>query len=202
MCFNAEVSIITYIIGMIGSILLFKKNYKPEAIFYGWVIQMQFIEFLLWKNQPCPSDKNIKISETGMIINHLEPIILWLAILFFSRRKLPIFINVLMLIFIVSTFLYSKNIKIQCTTVSAESKPHLHWKWNSANFSIPYYLLFLICLILLSYYGFNKGYINALIVLISFIISFMIYGNKNVVGAMWCFFAAFGPWVLLYLYSR
>ena len=202
MCFNAEVSIITYIIGMIGSFFLFKKNYIPEAIFYTWVIQMQFIEFLLWKNQPCPSNKNLQVSKTGMIINHLEPIILWLAILFFSRRKLPLMINVLMIIFITSTILYSVNLKMECTTVSEQSKPYLHWKWNEGNFSGWYYVLFLVSLVVLSYYGLNKGYINALIVLVSFIFSFLIYQNKNVVGAMWCFFAAFGPWILLFLYSR
>ena len=202
MCFNAEVSIITYIIGMIGSFLLFKKNYIPEAIFYAWVIQMQFIEFLLWKNQPCPSNKNLQVSKTGMIINHLEPIILWLAILYFSKRKLPLMINVLMLIFIISTILYSLNLKMECTTVSEQSKPYLHWKWNEGNFSAWYYVLFLVSLVVLSYYGLNKGYINSIIVLISFVVSLLIYQNKNVVGSMWCFFAAFGPWILLFLYSR
>lgn len=41
MCFNAKVSLITYIIGMLGSYYLYQTNHKPEAIFYGFVIQMQ-----------------------------------------------------------------------------------------------------------------------------------------------------------------
>lgn len=32
MCFNKEVSLTTYFIGMVGAALLFKQNYKPEAM--------------------------------------------------------------------------------------------------------------------------------------------------------------------------
>ena len=53
MCFNAPVSLTTFLIGIIGSIRLFYLNYKAEAIFYAWVVLMQLIEFFLWRNQPC-----------------------------------------------------------------------------------------------------------------------------------------------------
>ena len=32
--------------------MLLKLNKIPEAMFYGTTIQMQLIEYFLWKNQP------------------------------------------------------------------------------------------------------------------------------------------------------
>jgi hypothetical protein len=204
MCFNAEVSLITYIIGLFGSFYLYQQNYKPEAIFYGLVIQMQLIEFLLWKNQPCNGndEKNKKISTVGLFINHIEPFILWFAIIYFSKIKLPIMIHIFMCFFAILTFFYVKNIlkDIQCTTVTEESEPHLHWLWNEGENKKIFYILFLLSLIFLSYYGLEHGVINSFLVLFSFSISLAIYGKKHSAGAMWCFAAAFAPIILSLIY--
>ena len=83
MCFNAEISLATYLIGTIGSLKLWTAGFKPESLFYLWVVQMQLIEFLLWltidpqDNERCLSPFmsvfNSRISQLGVIINHLEP---------------------------------------------------------------------------------------------------------------------------------
>lgn len=206
MCFNKEVSLTTYFIGMVGAALLFKQNYKPEAIFYAWVIQMQLIEYFLWKNQPCNATntpKNIKTTKFGILVNHLEPIVLWLAVLYLSKKKLPSSINYFMVFFIITTIIYTINSlkKVECTTVSEQSEPHLHWKWNREKMSGIYYGIFLLALVLVSYYGLEKGKINSFIVFISFMVSYYVYRDKHSVGAMWCFMAAFVPWFLLFLYN-
>ena len=90
MCYNENVSITTYIIGMIGSIYLYTLNYIPESIFCITVIQMQLVEYFLWKNQNCNSDEkqlhtNQTITNVGVIINHLEPIALYIGILLFDN---------------------------------------------------------------------------------------------------------------------
>lgn len=197
MCFNSRVSLITFIIGLFGSINLFNLGYKPESFFYAWVVLMQLVEFFLWRNQPC-NDANRKISNIGMFINHTEPIILWLAILFFYSNRLPTWVNLYMLFFIVFTIFYTKIAlkKLDCTTVTPESSPHLHWKWNQANYARSYYGIFLLALILLSIYGLDKGFNNAVLVTVSFVISYMIYGQRHAVGAMWCFMAALAPWFI------
>ena len=209
MCFNKEVSLTTYIIGMIGAFILYQKKYIPEALFYGWVIQMQLIEYFLWKNQPCDKTNNLNnkdnISTTkyGILVNHLEPVVLWIAVIFLSKKILPMRVNYFMILFIIITILYTINAlkNIECTTITDQSKPHLHWKWNREKLSGIYYGIFLLALVLVSYYGLEKGKINALIVFISFMVSYYIYGDKHSVGAMWCFMAAFVPWVLLFLYK-
>jgi hypothetical protein len=202
MCFNSQVSLITFIIGALGSIRLYNLGYKPEAYFYAWVIFMQLIEYFLWNNQKC-DNTNKNLTNAGIFINHLEPIILWLSILYFNQNKLPSFVNAYMIIYLILTFLYTKtlfnNKNLECTTVTEESTPHLHWKWNyGKNFSL-YYAYFIGGLVLLSLYGLDKGFSNSIALLLSFGLSFYIYSNKKAVGAMWCFMAAFVPWILPFL---
>lgn len=206
MCFNSKVSIITYIIGILGSLQLYKNNHIPESIFYGWVVQMQLIEFFLWRNQPCQGSalkNNINTTKIGTIINHLEPIVLWISIIYFSKLKLPKEVTTLMIVFTIITLYYTRNVlkNVECTTVTEESKPHLHWKWNQGKNFIPYYALFLISLVALSYYGLPRGNINAGIILLSFVLSLLIYGKKHSTGAVWCFAASFAPWILTGLYK-
>jgi predicted neutral ceramidase superfamily lipid hydrolase len=181
MCFNAPVSLITFIIVIIGSIRLFLLGHKPEAIFLGWTCFMQLIEFFLWRNQSC-NNINKRMTYLGMIINHLEPIVLWLAILYYNK-KLPVEVNISMIIFLILMMLYTKNIlnnkkEYECTEVTEESNPHLHWKWNYGDYYMIFYIYFIICLMILSIYGLNKGYISALVSLISFTISYFIYNNE------------------------
>jgi hypothetical protein len=72
MCYNKEVSITTYIIGIIGCInLYFNLNLKIEAILLAYVIQMQLIEYYIWDNISC-NETNIitsKIKRTKALLN-------------------------------------------------------------------------------------------------------------------------------------
>ena len=203
MCFNKEVSIITYIIGMVGCIILFmnkKDNFIPHAIFFIWVIHMQLIEFFLWINQKC-SNINKNISTVGIVINNLEPIILWLSIMAFSNKILPYWIHIVMGIFIIAT-IYITTISIKernCTIKTPESAPHLQWKWNEGKYKSYYYMFFLVVCILLSIFGLSYGYHMGILFFISFVASYFIYGNTHSVGAMWCFIAAFVPLFLPYI---
>jgi hypothetical protein len=203
MCFNAEVSISTYLIGVFGCLYLFQKKYIPEAIFFLWVIHMQLIEFLLWNNQPC-NNENQNISKIGMIVNNMEPMILWLAIIFFSKKKLPSWVHNVMIVFLLITLYisYKSYIKDNCTIVTIDSYPHLNWLWNyQSKYSIPYYLLFVSIFMLLTIYGLPFGYHTGLTLLISFTISVIIYEKSNVTGSMWCFFSAFIPFLLPTIYK-
>jgi hypothetical protein len=105
MCYNANVSLGTYIIGMIGSIYLYTLNYIPESILYTFVIQMQLIEYFLWKNQECKKTNEIT-TKLGIIINHLEPIAFYIGILLFSIKTLPLFVHVMVLIYMIIIYNY------------------------------------------------------------------------------------------------
>lgn len=222
MCFNEKVSLITYLAGLSGSAALLTKNKIPEALFYGWVSQMQLVDYFLWKNQPCEITSTNKICKkdelvncnktnnyitgAGIIINHLEPFILFMGIVLYSKKTLPLGIIIFFIIFMVLISLYTIHIFAKdnddnlCTTVSETSDPHLHWKWNNESYHGIIYILFLIIIIVLSYFGLEKGYINAIIAFIAYIASYIIYKDKKSVGAMWCFGAAFVPWLLYAIY--
>jgi hypothetical protein len=198
MCFNAQVSLLTYLVGMIGCYLLFLESI-PEAIFLAWVIQMQLIEFILWKNQPCNSI-NRSTSKIGMLINNSEPIVLWLAIILFSKKNIPKWLHILMILYFIASIFYNYSIYDNCTIPSTTSS-NLEWKWNNGNNSILFYAFFLVCCILLSIYGLEYGYHMASIFIVSFILSYSIYKNTHAIGSMWCFFAAFCPFLLLVIYK-
>jgi hypothetical protein len=105
MCFNEQVSILTYIVGIIGCInLYFNLDLKVEAIFFACVVQMQLVEYFLWNNQSC-NQMNIDTTKVGIIINHMEPIVLWIAILLLSKHVLPVYVNILMILFVIVWFL-------------------------------------------------------------------------------------------------
>ena len=175
MCFNADISLTTYIIGLINCIILIKKNFYVEAAFYFCVIQMQMIEYFLWENQSC-NDINKITTKIGLIINHLEPIILWIAIYLFSKKILPEWIHYLMIIYIFTTMIYSYyQYGNNCTNVTEISKPHLEWKWNNGPYANYYYSLFIFILNILCIYGVEYGYHMAFLVNVSFLISKIIY---------------------------
>ena len=211
MCYNDQVSLLTYIFGMYFSYQLYLKGFIIESIFYAWVIQMQLIEYFLWLNQsPCniKDEKNKKennfITKIGIFVNHLEPIVLWIVILYLSKRILPQWVNYVMILFCLWTLYYNRNAlyNVEYTEVTDESKPHLHWKWNYYDNAFIYYCIFAFVLVLLSYYGIEKGYINACLILIGLIISYIIYQDKKVVGSMWCFAAAFAPVIYPLVYKN
>ena len=180
MCFNKNVSLGTYILGLVGCYNLYVNyNYNIEAIFFFWVIQMQLIEYFLWENQIC-NDINKNTSKIGVIINHIEPIILWIAILLLSSKELPLYVNILMTGFVIITMLYTKYIlnnssnKEECSIVTPDSKPHIQWAWNIKKYNHIYYSLFLLCLTILSINGIENGYHLAILINISFILSELI----------------------------
>jgi hypothetical protein len=202
MCYNKEVSIGTYILGLAGCYNLYVNyNYKIEAIFFAWIVQMQLIEYVLWENQSC-NDINKSTTKIGVLVNHTEPIVLWLAILFLSTKELPNYVNLLMIAFVIITIFYTKYVlDDNCTTVTPSSSPHLMWKWNYQDYFQIYYPFFLLCLNLLAINGIENGYYLAIIITLAFMISKIIYDKKKVIGAMWCFIAAFVPWAIPMIYE-
>lgn len=201
MCFSADVSLGTFISGVIFSILCYRLG-TPESkiigLFFGFVIFMQLIEFLLWKHQKC-DDYNKKLTLAGMILNHLQPIVLFLVIILFNKNIHNKNFNIMLiltLIYTLSIFAYSLQFKNECTYKSNPNNSHLIWKWNSMKYSTIMYILFLISMLVITYLGMpSHKVIFTLVVFITFLISKIIYSKDHVTGALWCFFAAFAPMV-------
>jgi hypothetical protein len=208
MCYSANVSLITFLIGITGSGLCFNVGtveYKIVGIFFAFVVLMQLIEYLLWKHQICDS-YNQNLTKTAMIINHLQPIILIACIFLFNKQNVSPKMLCLLVFYTVIISLYSFNFLKSSSCTLKSSTPgnsHLIWDWNGLKYSNLVYAIFLVSLILIGIWGFpttSSGVLFAAICFFSFMISRFIYGKQGVIGAVWCFFAAFAP--LFYLLKR
>jgi len=203
MCFNAEVSFTTYIIGTISSVILALKGFPKEAIFYFFIIQMQLVEYFLWNDQTC-NDFNKLITKFGIILNHLQPIILYLLIKYYNDGRtfdLPKWLNILIIVYTIATIYYTKYVMTnECSLISPESSPHIEWLWNNTEYGNLYYGLFLVVLLSLTYHGLSNNILHTSLMLIGYIVSISLYSKKKSVGSVWCFYAAFAPLLLLFVY--
>jgi hypothetical protein len=116
---------------------------------------------------------------------------------------LPWYIHLFMIAFVAWTICYTfATMRMKsCTRASPDSDNHLYWHWNFETGHMLYYAAFLISLVLLSLYGLPHGGVHATVVVMSFLISLVLYGRHKSAGAMWCVFAAFVPYVLPTLYT-
>jgi hypothetical protein len=183
--------------------MLWTQGQLPLAAFYATVVQMQLIEFVLWTTQSsigC-STMNSLATKAGIVINHAEPLVLYGVLA--ATTTLPLGVHILAGLYTCMTFKYTYKAlaSTTCTTLPQNcTDGHLQWTWNYQEGYGLHYILFLALLVSLSVYGLPEpmGMWHAGIVLVTFIISYGMYGTDKSVGALWCFFAAFIPffWVL------
>lgn len=199
MCYNATISLITYVVGLAGCARLAYMGLIAEALFYAWTIQMQLFEFMIHTNMACGA-VNLAATKFGLIVNHLEPIALYTGICIQGRATKTVH-RIAQVYSIVALF-YSIGawFSTGCTAVTAASYPHLHWIFNESVGSTVFYPFFVLILVLLSLYGLKNGRVHAIICSVSFVISHMLYGKLHSAGAMWCLSAALGPWLLDEMY--
>ena len=205
MCYNKDISIYTYIIGLVSSYLLI-RNDKPTlkilGCFFMVVIQMQLVEYFLWTNNKCNS-YNIKISNVGAFLNFIQPIVLYLAILYYNdtiSKENKKIINITIFLYIVSLFIYSLNLfPIGCSSVTSISSPYLQWGWVYKKYPNFITVMFPIAFIILMYFGLDKPYnlYISFLCIASFLISFIIYKKQRAFGNIWCWFAVFIPIIIL-----
>jgi len=207
MCFSAKISLITFIVGIIGSLLCISLG-KPVDKIVGYsfifVSLMQGIEYLLWNHQKC-DNYNRFLSILGMVLNNLQPIVLGLLILYFNKNVSTKIIYIIMFLYSCVIIPYSiqflNNKKLQCTIKTSKNN-HLIWNWNNMFFAYKIYLIFLLTLCLLIYFGFPNSYkfIAILVALISFGTSQFFYYKEGVMGSLWCFYILFITYIY-YIYN-
>lgn len=202
MCFNKDISLISYIIGTLSSIFLYLRGYKIEGILYGFIVQMQLIEYLLWLNNSCNNINKI-ITKIGILLNHLQPIVLYLLIVYFNNKIKNYYIHhIIIIIYIILTIIYLiyNNKLLENCTIGIPNKQELKWSIHYGN-QKKYYYIFLFTLISLTIIGFKKyNYLNAYLILLIYLISYIKYNKTKSVGTIWCLFAAYMPVLLNIIY--
>lgn len=207
MCFSPEVSIGTFVIGFVSSVLVYSLGTIDDQIiglYFVFISFIQWIEYLLWNHMKC-DNYNRGVSLVGMSMNHLQPIVLSALVLKYNPRIAPTsrdFILSLLFIYIVSIVPYSLQFYStnQCTMKTSAN--HLYWTWNNMPMYLWVYSVFVLC----TFSSFRFGLVSSIhgqymaytgLVLLG--ISGIVYRGTGMVGSMWCFFSAFVPliWYLL-----
>lgn len=207
MCFSEKASIVTFIIGLVGSILCISLGGIDDKIIgyiFAFISSMQLIEFLIWRHQKC-DDYNRFLSLCGMILNHLQPIVLGIIILIlnknFIRNKFLFYLSLLVYLIVIIPYSIQFYMKpeLQCTL--KDKSTHLKWYWNSLKYGTLVYAIFLLTYCILCIVGFSNiktGIFMAFFGVLSFLLSLYFYKSKYV-GALWCYFVVFFP-IVYYFY--
>ena len=221
MCFSEQMSIIAFSVGMIGSILVYSmgKNYdKILGLWFMFVSCMQLVDFFLWRNQRPPLTTDVVVGDwkspdqicnrtnyitsiTGIILNHLQPIMLGIIILCvntdLSYQDVKTILWILLIYLCVMVpYTWQCVVKTQCTFKNNNN--HMDWKWNHMDYGKFVYIVFLItCFLLFYWFVPVYGMFFAFVTLYTFILSAIFY-NKEL-GNMWCFFTIFLP-ILYYFF--
>lgn len=206
MCYSARVSLGTFLIGTVGSLLIVSFGHwvdKVVGFFWFFVSSMQFIEYLLWRHPIC-DDWNRFVSYAGMWLNHLQPLVLGGLFLLYGTRNKRLILYV-MLIYAAAMIPFSisfQNVEDQQCTTQHPGSPHLRWNWNNLPYSDPFYILFTGVFVACCFLGFptqGTRFGFSLLALISSLSSTYLYGRTHA-GAMWCFYTALMP--PFYVFAR
>ena len=194
MCFSKEISLVTFIIGAIGSALVYSLNTKIDkilAIFFFYVILMQLVEYILWNNLTCNIINKIT-TFTAIILNSTQPILLAMLVLYNYKLPNQTSLIIYTILYSLMMIIYNLQTKTLCTLKNKFN--HLEWKWNNL---FLYWLVYGIYIFYLSYIllsiPFNWNIILLLLIVLPYVLSIYVYFGTNNIGSLWCFFAAFIP---------
>lgn len=210
MCFNYKISIFTFIIGIIFSILLIvngNKKYHLEntvfGIFFIFISFIQFMDFLFWIDIKNRYGINKVTTILGPILNICQPIILYIIKLIYYKPNiysltnfsLPVaFLNVFYLLYFIKTY---KNFLSHDKLITSTKNGHLKWPW--IKYTNPYAYLFLFFINIFYLSNFKYSMILFLITYFFLYISVK-YFHYNT-GELWCFFGSLIPLLIYYIES-
>ena len=187
MCWNAAVSLNTFLFSSFILLLIIYNNYFTQYkikefntiwvyLFFVSFILMQLIEFFIWKNINNKFYNNI-FSICGALLLIIQPII---SIMIISNIKVR---NLLLLFYLLLAVPYSiyKFFTKHIHTVISENG-HLRWKFFEITPLIWSGWLFFF----LFSFVYEKKYFGLIFGLITLFISFINYKNDHTIDSMWC----------------
>jgi len=211
MCFNKNVSIITFSVMIASSIILILRNFPNDrwfSILFIFAGLMQFAEYLMWVDQKCG-----KINHYATLIAYLILLLQPLSILIggylfgeltFNKKKL---IPIIIIYAIIFGLLFIKGI-YSSTRVKLCTKPdgrHLSWNINklypSYILTVIAYLLYYVAIILI-FFSKNKRSGIFLAILYIGTLLFSIFFVKNPSWkSFWCWIVNMIPVIYLIITS-
>jgi hypothetical protein len=181
MCWNASVSLNTYIFGLFASLFSYYNGFGNilSVIFYQSFIIIQLIEYFIWTK----AFSNKLLSQIGLFVIICQPILNIIKIEQ-SPQVIPyILAAYIIFIVILYTFIVPLN-TVNFSTVPSKNG-HLSWKWLDLNI----YIIFIWYAFLSIRWIIDKMYFVLTIITALLIITLVLYKDTNTFGSMWCWTA-------------
>lgn len=182
MCWNASVSLNTYIFGLFATVFSYvNRNVNgitstQSLIFYQSFIIMQLIEYFIWSK----TFSNELLSRLAFLVIFFQPIFNITQIN--SRSELIPYLLFAYIVFvsIVYTFIIPLN-TVDFSTAPSKNG-HLSWNWLNVNI----YIIFIWHAFLSSRWIIDKMYSVFIFTTVFLIITLILYKDTNTWGSLWC----------------
>ena len=133
MCFNKEVSIVSYILSSIFStLLLFNSNSTKQHIglFFLIISQVQLMEYFMWLDPKCTTGLNHSASKTLHLILMFQPMVILLGAIRFKSTTIPDKILWILVILCSIPIMYSDYLSVvynRKLCSKEHTNGHLNW---------------------------------------------------------------------------
>lgn len=188
MCWNASVSLNTFLLSTFSVLLALMNNIiEPiRALFYMSFFIIQFMEFLIWKQM----FSNKLLSIITFIIIFLQPIF---SLILINDKNLLFLLLILYLLFIIILLIIKPLNKIDFRSIKAKNG-HLAWKW----LNFPIYIIIIWALFFLIRFIIEKNYIGIIFIISTIVLSYITYYKYETWGSIWCWVANIIALFLIY----
>jgi hypothetical protein len=201
MCHSYEASISALVVGWTGCLMLMMTKSKINfrvGLFFMYVLSMQLIEAMMWKDQGCRG-LNQTASKIGFIQNVGQPILAYLALLPFITKDNRMIATSAILIYIASLATYIWKNKTQMSLESfwctKADEGGLQWNWSRNQDSWMWTIF--VGSLALTMLSSKLSMYTTLATLGTLVASYTRYGSSKAVGSWWCFYAVILPYVQL-----
>lgn len=191
MCWNASVSLNTYIFSTFASLFAYSNGVTNllGLIFYQSFVIMQLIEYFIWTK----TFSNRTLSQIALVVVLCQPILNILKI-----EKRPDWIPYLLVAyFVFIAILYT--VVIPLDTIEFSSTPskngHLSWNWLKLNI----YAIIILYAFLAVRWIIDEMYPTLLFITSILIVSIILYKETHTWGSMWCWIANALSFYLIFL---
>ena len=207
MCVSKEVSLRAFIICSLTCYYLYNRNRVNDrwiAVTFGYLGTMQFLEYLMWKDQEC-NGLNQTATDIGFIHNILQPVLSLGAAYYFTGGKIPLYVYGVSIIYIITSLprIIEAKKDNQCSLPCNGSDDGLSWKHTETKNARYVWGIFCIALALPFITMKKNGHIYSGIIVTTYIISDFISVSRcpNSItppnGSWWCLMAVFIPLLAL-----
>ena len=205
MCYTKELSITSFLFGIITSLLLInygdeKYKYENKAIgmFFIYISFAQLIEYFIWSDLQCKDGSNKFASQIGPLLINLQPVVFYAIVSSYVPsadiipKNVMILLNVIYTIYVIANYSsYIAKPVNSCTFTNSQN--HLDWKWKY-DFNYIYYQLLLL-LNFINYFNNTQIFNTFVVVYILFFISYFKF-NENI-PELWCLLSTGVPIIIL-----